>query len=131
MKVLVAVFLIVVAVVVATFFYRSYKLGQFDAAIGMVHRLVDAEAKFAQAHPKEGYTCNLSELNADGEAMKAVIGTGEWQGYSFEIRECKAANDQKLHATYEIIARPLHGGEKVCADQSQVVRFYEPRCDEE
>jgi hypothetical protein len=110
-------------------------LGRLDSAIASVRALVDAEARFARAHPEMGYTCSLSELDIEGsiaeDSAKELVRSGHRNEYSFEIRGCAKEQRHSPNLTYRIVARPLHGGEKVCADQSGVLRFYDPGCDRE
>jgi hypothetical protein len=131
---------LIVLVAAAVYYFRGlYKLGQLDGAVVMVRELVDAEVRFARSHPTKGYTCNLSdlssELSEDGQFEKAsvtkLLDSSHWNGYSFEIRGCQGTASKGPNLTYEIVARPTHGGQKVCADQSRVLRLYDTKCDQE
>jgi hypothetical protein len=114
-----------------------YRLAQLDSAIVTVRELVAAEIRFAESHPKQGYTCGLADLPTNGwilEGASALTKTGQRNGYSFEIKGCQKA-DGKANPTYEIIARPQsnrdpQGGDDACADQSGVVHFNDPDCDQ-
>jgi hypothetical protein len=141
MKILIAALAMGVGVVLVHHFYGLYKLGQLDAAIATMHELVAAEAKFAQARPERGYTCNLFELTDGGwidderidkQVIKTLATTGKRSGYSFEIRGCQKIGGNP-NPTYKLIARPLSdsdpdGRDDVCADQSGIVRFNDPQC---
>jgi hypothetical protein len=120
---------------ITTVFQGLLALGRLDSAIVSVRTLVDAEAKFARAHPEIGYSCSLSELEKGGsiaeESIKALAQSGQRNGYSFEIRDCGGEKAGKPNLRYHVIARSLHGGGNVCSDQSGIVRFYDPGCDRE
>jgi hypothetical protein len=120
---------------VTTIFQGLLALGRLDSAIGSVRALVDAEARFARAHPNVGYTCSLSELDISGsmakDSVSELVRSGRRNGYSFEIRGCEIGKGRKTNLTYHIVARPLGGGENVCADQSEILRFYDHGCNQE
>jgi hypothetical protein len=126
--------ILVMAWWLVSMFQGLYRLGQLDSAIGRVHHLVAAETRFAQSHPERGYTCDLAELVSaawsNDRSKMSLIESGRLQGYSFEIGGCQAGAVGKPNSTYQIVARPMHSGDKVCADQSGVVRFYDARCDQ-
>jgi hypothetical protein len=91
MKILIAALAMALGVVLVHHFYGLYKLGQLDAALATMHELVAAEAKFAQARPERGYTCNLFELTDGGwiddeRIDKQVIKTLATTGKQVDIR---------------------------------------------
>lgn len=110
------------AVFVTTFFQGLLSLGYVDSAIGSMRTLVDAESRFAKAHPSLGYTCTLSELPPD-PLIASPAKNGQRNGYSFEITGCREGSGQEPNPGYTLTARPLHKGMPAfCADQSGILR---------
>ena len=98
-------------------------LANVDSAIGRMRVLNDAEAKFAQTHPRAGYTCALSELPRSGEVQRLLTGNGTDNGYTFEIAGCQAPDTATPNLAYYLTARPLHSGQPAfCSDQSGILK---------
>jgi hypothetical protein len=98
-------------------------LGYVDAAIGRMRALNDAEVKFAQTHPRVGYTCALSQLPESGEIQRLLTGSGIDNDYAFEIAGCQAPDAAGPNGAYYTTARPLHSGQPAfCSDQSGILK---------
>lgn len=98
-------------------------LGYVDSAIGRMRALNDAEAKFAQAHPRVGFTCLLSQLPRSGEVQRLLTRNGSDNGYAFEIAGCEAPNNVRPNRSYYITARPVYKGQPAfCSDQTGVLK---------
>jgi hypothetical protein len=118
--------------ILLNFEWGLYRLGQLDSAIGTLRNLANAEATFAEAHAKRGYTCTLPDLAADAwstsKDMSSLAQTRKRQGYSFDIGGCQISSDGP-NFTYRIVARPIRrGGEIVCIDQSGALQYEESAC---
>jgi len=58
------------------FLSRGMRLGYVDSAIGSMRTLVDAEKKYAEAHPEFGYTCSISALPSDESKIVEQLRNG-------------------------------------------------------
>ena len=67
--------------VLLTFLRGLYALGKLDSTVVTLRILANAEKEFAEVHPAQGYTCNLSELSetiwVKSEARKSLMQTGQ------------------------------------------------------
>lgn len=117
-----AMFLILVGYFGFRWMKGMLMLGYVDSAIVRMRALNEAEAKFAQANPRVGYTCLFSQLSRSGETQRLLSKNGSNNGYAFEIAGCEAPNDVRPNRSYYITARPLHPGQPAfCSDQSGVL----------
>jgi hypothetical protein len=98
-------------------------LGYVDSAIGRVRTVVTAEDQFAKAHPKVGYTCDLSQLPRIGDIARLLAKDRKDNGYVFDIVGCQGAAPMMPNSTYRVTAGSLHTGQPAfCSDQSGIVR---------
>jgi hypothetical protein len=124
LKALIVIGTVTVIVAGWIFLSRSMRLGYVDSAIGSMRILVAAEAKYAQTHPKIGYTCTLSALSSDDSTFE-LVRNGRRNQYAFEINGC-VGNGKSPNAQYQIRARPLLTGMPAfCSDQSGIVKYDE------
>jgi len=98
-------------------------LGYVDSAIGRMRAFNDAEAKFAETHPRVGYTCALSQLPRSGEVQRLLTENGTDNGYAFEIAGCQSPDAGRPNLAYYSTARPLHSRQPAfCSDQSGTLK---------
>jgi hypothetical protein len=80
------------------FLNRAMRLGYIDSAIGSLRTLVDAEKKYAEAHPDAGDTCSMSVLPSDEFKIVEQLRNGTRNGYAFQISGCQVANGARSNA---------------------------------
>jgi hypothetical protein len=92
------------------FLSRGMRLGYVDSAIGSMRTLVDAEKKYAEAHPEFGYTCSISALPSDESKIVEKLRNGTRNQYAFQIGGCQVADPKLPNPKYQLTARPLLKG---------------------
>jgi type IV pilus assembly protein PilA len=108
------------------FLNRGMRLGYIDSAIGSMRTLVDAEKKYAEAHPEVGYTCSISALPSDESKIVEQLRNGTKNQYAFQIGGCQVSNPKLPNPEYQLTARPLlKGMPAYCSDQSGIVKYEE------
>ncbi|HYX70024.1 MAG TPA: hypothetical protein VE825_12880 [Terriglobales bacterium] len=96
------------------------------SAIVALWKLNAAEAAYRKAHPKQGFTCQLSELqppSAPGAAVDQLY-YGQRSGYAFTLAGCAGAPAETYQATATPIAFYTTGRATFCSDPSGVVRAF-------
>ena len=97
-----------------------------SAAVGSLRKIHDLQSKYAAAHPKEGFACQLQRLRPAEATATAYDPTtallaGEWSGYKFVLAGC-TPTEKGIVVRYQItavpIARGLTGVRAFCADES-------------
>lgn len=85
--------------------YDLLALGYVDSAIGTIRNIVSHETAFASAHPRQGYTCKLSELTND-QVLARLARDNARNGYTFQIDGCDptAKPNRIFHATATLYA---------------------------
>jgi hypothetical protein len=103
-----------------------------SAAVGSLRKIHDLQSKYAAAHPKEGFACQLQKLRPAEDPNTAydpttVLLSGEWSGYKFVLAGC-TPTEKGVAIRYQItavpVARGLTGVRAFCADESGTL-FYE------
>ena len=103
-----------------------------SAAVGSLRKIHDLQSKYAAAHPKEGFTCQLqrlrpAETTATAYDPATTLFAGEWSGYKFVLAGC-TPTEKGIVVRYQItavpVARGLTGVRAFCADESGTL-FYE------
>ncbi len=83
-----------------------------------------AEIAYAQAHPRSGYACALSDL-PNGWFSKGESGSSSVDGYIFEIKNCSPNMPGSKVTKYQLLAFPSaakKGTMIYCTDESDVIR---------
>jgi hypothetical protein len=96
-------------------------------AVASMQRLMEAERKYAEAHAREGFACELKHLYADQPEplIDRVLAEGEKAGYRFEIRDCAPGSDGRV-SHFMVAAEPLSqqvGHWSFCSNQEGVLWF--------
>ncbi len=112
------------------YFRGLLMLGYVDSAIGRVRVLSAAEERFAKAHPKIGYTCELAQLSGDNQVDNEQIQRLQRQpvenGYSFALVGCQATAPGKPNSVYYVTARPISRGlGAFCSAPSGILEYHE------
>lgn len=106
-------------IVVARFIKNAYALGSVDSAIASLRTIVNAEGKFANAHPEIGYTCDPSKL--EQTRLSGMISSSRNNGYAVAISGCSAMSNKRPNRKYQVTTRPLHENiPAFCTDQSGI-----------
>jgi len=103
-----------------------------SAAVGSLIKINGLQSKYAAAHPKQGFACQLQQLRvANGmstidEPTTALL-SGAWSGYNFVLLGCTPAANGIVNR-YRITAIPsvrsTTGMRAFCTDESGNL-FYE------
>ena len=105
-----------------------------SAAVGSLRSIHDLQSKYAAAHPKEGFACELQQLRPAEDATTAYDPTkallaGEWSGYKFVVAGC-TRTVMGIVIRYQLTAVPVVRGSTgvraFCTDESGTL-FYEER----
>ncbi len=79
-----------------------------SAAIGALRRINEMEVKYAKAHTKEGFACELSELRgmfpSKDDSMTML--DGQYSGYKFAFVGCTLTGDG-VATQYQVVAEPV------------------------
>jgi hypothetical protein len=79
-------------------------------AVGILRRTNDLERRYAEAHPSEGFVCELPKLSSVAEQSdRFVTSAGHYAGYIFSITDCTASSNGKV-TQYEFVAVPFEPG---------------------
>jgi hypothetical protein len=97
-----------------------------SAAVGSLAKINSLQSKYAVAHPKEGFTCQLQRLRPPEDRTNAYDPTtallsGEWSGYKFVLVGCAPAANRvviRYQITAVPIARGLTGMRSFCTDEA-------------
>src|SRR3974390_1511748 len=119
----VAVVVVLVAVIwIAIPHLRSLRnLGYIDSAIGTVRVLVTEENNYARSHPRQGYSCALTDLTSN-DLLRELAKSGRRNGYAFELI-CPAEPGTSPRQSFQITARPLRAElPAYCSDQSGILK---------
>jgi Domain of unknown function (DUF4190) len=95
------------------------------SVVSSVRSLNTAEIAYAQAHPKTGYTCSLTELSG-AWGISADLARGRKKGYTFELQGCSATQTDGPIVKYQLVAYPTVPGKAApayCSDQSDLIRM--------
>jgi hypothetical protein len=95
-----------------------------NSVVSSVRTLNSAEIAYAQAHPKEGFTCSLSDLSTAWGIDPEVV-RGKKNGFVFELESCAPAKKGGPIAKYRVVAyMPIRkaGAPAYCSDDSDVIR---------
>ena len=94
-------------------------------AVAAVRTLNVAEINYAQAFPRAGYTCALSDL-AGHKLIDDDLASSQKHGYAFELKDCAPGAEGTANVKVRIIARPLvvnqTGVRAFCSDESSLIR---------
>ena len=112
-------------VLLTVFWLRpAMRLAYVDSAISTLRILVNAEERFATAHPDWGYACEFSDLDLN-ELAQGFVRSSQRNGYAFAL-VCATKNGDAAHRGFQVAGRPLASHMAAyCADQSGVVRYDE------
>jgi hypothetical protein len=117
-------FLIVAAIAIPNLL-RARIAANEASAVTSVRTLAAAEITYATRHPSQGFTCSLSDL-AEASSVKGALGTGQKNGYAFELSGCSAETEGGANVKYQIVAYPLRlnqtGVRAFCSDESVAVK---------
>lgn len=92
--------------------------------VSSMRTLNEAEIAYSMAHPKEGFTCSLSDLSKSWGIDPEVV-RGRKNGFVFELESCDAAKKGGPIAKYRVVAyMPVRkpGAPAYCSDESDVIR---------
>jgi hypothetical protein len=97
--------------------------GYIDSAIISIRAVAASEARFAEAHPELGYTCELSALPRD-ELIAGLVDYQRKNGYLLEITGCRGEGGKGPNSKYQVTVRSLHSGMPAfCSDQSGMLKY--------
>jgi hypothetical protein len=105
-----AVLIVLAVAIVPSFHDTAWRKNEASAVAGL-QKINEMEVRYAKAHPKEGFACELSELRGmftskdDSTAMLV----GEWSGYKFAFVGCTLKGDG-VATRYQIVAEPVKVG---------------------
>ena len=74
------------------------------AAARAIRQLNTAQMAYANAHPAEGFACQIKQLADSGAAMPAEVATGKMKGYRFTIN---CAEGEKPYIRATMVAVPI------------------------
>ena len=119
------VILIIAAIAIPNLMRARLAANEASAAAS-VKTLVISEVSYSANHPETGYTCKLSDL-ADAGFIDSRLGSGQQNGYVFELMGCRAASEGAANTEYRVVAYPAAreqtGTRAFCSDESGVVKF--------
>ena len=102
-----------------------------NSVVTSLRTLNTAEIAYSQAHPKVGYTCSLSDLQA-AWGISEDLAAGNKNGYRFKLQGCAAEKVDGPIVKYQLLADPWVGypakpeqkrAAAYCSDQSDVIRI--------
>ena len=94
------------------------------SAVAWVRILNNAENAYAQSHPNAGFTCNISDLQAD-QLISGELASGRNHGYAFELSGCvpdESGVVRKVHVIAYPVAQNQSGVRAFCSDESGIVK---------
>ena len=77
-----------------------------NSVVTSLRTLNTAEIAYSQAHPKVGYTCSLSDLQA-AWGISEDLAAGNKNGYRFKLQGCAADKVDGPIVKYQLW--PIHG----------------------
>jgi len=118
-------FILIIAAIAIPNLLRARIAANEVSAIGSVRMVEAAEVTYANLHPSRGFTCSLSDL-ADAASIKGALGTGQKNGYVFELTGCSAETEGGPNVKYQVVAYPLRfnqtGVRAFCSDESAALK---------
>ncbi len=117
--------ILILAAIIIPNLLRAAMAANESSAIVSVREIVNAENAYFKSHAKVGYTCKLSDLSSAG-LIDEKLGTGQKNGYNFELSGCQAVGGDTPSAKYLIVAYPVTkertGRESFCSDETGIVK---------
>jgi len=117
--------ILIIAAIAIPNLLRARTAANEASAVASVRTLVIAEIGYSSSHPDAGYTCTFSDLAGAG-LIDAKLGSGQKNGYVFELLGCGVAAEGGANVKYRVVAYPLTrnttGTRTFCSDESGVVK---------
>jgi type IV pilus assembly protein PilA len=104
---------------------RARMAANETSAAASIRTITAAQVSYWGEHPEIGYACSLSSVS-DAQKIDSSLGSGQKNGYRFEIIGCVAGPPGGANTKYQVVAYPIKsnqtGGRVFCSDESAVIK---------
>jgi type II secretory pathway pseudopilin PulG len=118
--------ILIVAAIAIPNLLRARIAANESSAVNGVTEIGAAEATYSEAHPEQGFSCDLPQVASYGK-LNAELGSGQRHGYVFALQNCAAEQPGGPNTKFQVVAYPMNrnqtGVRAFCSDESGAIRF--------
>jgi len=117
--------ILIIAAIAIPNLLRARMAANEASAVASIRTINIAEIRYSQSHNGSGYTCALSDLEAE-QLVNSTLASGQKNGYVFELTACGPGANSAAISNYRITASPINrnqtGVRAFCSDESGAIK---------